>query len=96
MGSLNTVLGSYKCQHYRAEHYFVHILSKVFSKIQNILIFIEWDTICHSIRGQILSVTKFVPSVDPIIINHHPICPIPKIRNWVHTSQPVPMPLEVS
>ena len=49
--SLNGVLGSYECQYYRAEHYFVHIV-QVFSKIRNILIFIEWDTFCHSIRGR--------------------------------------------
>ena len=51
MGYLNTVLGSYEYQHYRAEHCFVHIV-QVFSKIKNILIFIEWGTFCHSIRDR--------------------------------------------
>ena len=34
-------------QHYRAEHYFVHVV-QVFSKMRNIFIFIEWSTFCHS------------------------------------------------
>ena len=51
MGSLNAVLGSYECQHYRFEHYFVHVV-QVFSKIQHICIFIEWGTFCHSIRDR--------------------------------------------
>ena len=69
-GSLNTVLGSFDCQHYRAKHYFVHIL-QVFSWIQNIFIFIEWGTFCHSIcdrfcQWQTLS-HLFIPSSSIII-----------------------------
>ena len=68
--SLNAVSGSYERQHYRApEHYFVHIV-QVFSKIRNILIFIQWHPgAYHGTQYGADSVSSVTDRICPIRSN---------------------------